>query len=243
MTLNSIGKNPNKPMISLNDENGSKVWYFVAQKAVYDFVKENIQPGDKVEIATGPQKRDALQVLISIKKVGGVNPPVSAPTTEGKKCSECGYALKDDKYDKCYLCNKKAKEAGEQSAKTPTDAPKFTCSECGTELKDGKYKKCYNCNQKAKNDEEVKNVTSDSPKCIDCGKVLKDSKYTKCYVCNQKNPEKTTQKSSTSESIEKQNANKCTSNALIGLQGRYGLNEVCDIIDMLWDKFYEKLKK
>ena len=238
MTLNSIGKNPKKPMLALNDEKGSKKWHFVDQKTVYDFAKQNIQPGDKVEITTAPQERDGLKVLISIKKVGGVNPP--APTTEGKKCSECGYALKNDKYEKCYLCNKKAKEAGSNSQ--PANSSGFTCSECGASLKDDKYKKCYNCNQKSKNNTEVNNFASDSPKCIDCGKVLKDSKYTKCYTCNQKNPVKTTQKNSTSESIEKQNVNNAVSRSLIALQGRVDLNTIGDVIDVLWDKYYSKLK-
>jgi len=124
----------------------------------------------------------------------------------------------------------------------PTDSNAPKCEVCGKVLKDAKYTLCYTCNQKAANDTAVKNFSDDAPKCTVCGKIMKDSKYSVCYACNQKEPYKTETPSSKSTSIEKQNANKCTSNALIGLQGQYGLNEICDIIDTLWDKFYEKLK-
>ena len=203
MKLKTVGKNPNKPMIAL-DEEGKKIWYF-AEKPAYDSAKQNLQEGDEVEIKLADQERDGLKIIAFIKKAGTNNTPLPEKT-EGKKCTECGYALKDDKYSKCYLCNQKAKGNKEKEVITPTD----------------------------------------SPKCIDCGKELKDSKYKKCYACNQKNPAKTEKKStytlSTQESIERQNVNNAVSRSLIALQGQVELNSICDVIDMLWDKFHSKLK-
>lgn len=200
MKLQTIGKNPNKPMLAL-DEQGKKIWYF-AEKPAYDSAKANLQEGDVIEIKLADQEREGLQVITFIKKIGTDNTPPPEKGGEGHKCSECGYPLKD-----------------------------------------AKYTKCYNCNQKAK---ENKPTSSDFPKCIDCGKALKDSKYKKCYVCNQKNPVKTEKKSvytlSTQESIECQNTNNAVSRSLICLQGQIDRNDICDVIDMLWDKFHSKLK-
>jgi len=124
----------------------------------------------------------------------------------------------------------------------PSNTGKPTCEDCGAELKDSKYKKCWKCNQKAQNDATVKNLSSDTPKCTECGKVLKDSKYTKCFTCNQKNPVEKETTSSRATSIEKQNVNNAVSRTLIALQGRVDRNDICEVIDMLWDKFYSKLK-
>lgn len=203
MKLKTVGKNPNKPMIALGEE-GKKIWYF-AEKPAYDSAKQNLQEGDEIEIKLADQERDGLKVITFIKKTGTVTPP-DKPTETGHKCTECGYALKDDKYSKCYLCNKKAKANKTIEEKTPIN----------------------------------------SSKCIDCGKELKDSKYKKCYTCNQKNPVKAEKKStytlSTQESIERQNVNNAVSRSLIALQGQVELNSICDVIDMLWEKFHSKLK-
>lgn len=199
MKLKRIGKKPEDMLIAI-DEQGKKIWY-AATQAVYNNAK-TINEGDEIEITVSGQEKAGLKVITFIKKVGTVTPPDKQNET-GHKCTECGYALKDDKYSKCYLCNKKAK-----------------------------------------NDTTVKDFSSDSPKCIDCGKELKDSKYKKCYVCNQKKPvkNKTTVSLTTQESIERQNVNNAVSRSLICLQGQVDRNDLCDIIDMLWDKYYSKLK-
>lgn len=241
MKLNRAGKNPLDMMIAIDDDNGKKLWY-AAEKEAYNVAKQ-LNEGDEVEIKIGDSKRKEMSVITFIKKVGTTGTP-AAVNSNSPKCSKCGYALKDDKYDKCYLCNQKAKN-DDAVENFSSDAPK--CSDCGKALKDAKYSKCYLCNQKTKeNKTTVEKTTTDSPKCIDCGKELKDTKYSKCYLCNQKNPVKTEKKTtytlSTQESIERQNVNNAVSRSLIALQGQINLNTIGDVIDMLWEKFYSKLK-
>lgn len=129
-----------------------------------------------------------------------------------------------------------------QSGSSPEKEAQFKCTECGCSLKDAKYTKCWNCNQKGKNDDTVKNFDSNTPKCIECGKELKDSKYKKCYACNQKNPVKIETASNRATSIEKQNVNNAVSRSLIALQGQLDLNNIVEVIDTLWAKYYSKLK-
>ena len=197
MKLKTVGKNPNKPMIALEEE-GKKIWYF-AEKQAYDNAKANLKEGDEIEIKIAEQEKDGLKIITFIKKAGVVVTP--SANDNSPKCTECGYALKDANYTKCYICN-----------------------------------------QKAKNDNTVKNFSSDSPKCIDCGKVLKDSKYKKCYTCNQKNPVKQEKSSFDGELSKRQTIAHAVSRSLMTLQGRVDRNDICEIIDMLWAKFSEKLK-
>lgn len=99
--------------------------------------------------------------------VSGDAAPAPAPATTGYKCSECGAALKDGKYKKCYDCNQKAKNPAaapaQTPAATPTPAPapetpqKRLCG-CGAEIK-GDFATCYTCSMKAEsNPEKVERI-------------------------------------------------------------------------------------
>ena len=210
MRLKSVGKNPNKPMIAL-DEAGNKIWYFAEAKPYID--AKQITEGDEVEIQTLEQEREGVKVIVSIKKLGATTTAPAATTNSAPKCSECSYPLKDARYSKCWKCNQKAKEGG-----VVANSSEFKCEVCGKGLKDGKYKKCFTCNQnKAVNTTQVATTVKTEPK---------KSVYTL----------------STQESIERQNVNNAVSRSLIALQGTIDVNNIADVIDVLWKKYHSKLK-
>lgn len=158
MKLNRIGKNPNDMLVAI-DEEGKKIWY-AATEAVYNNAKA-INEGTEIEIIVSDQERAGLKIITFIKKAGTSTP---APNSLDKghpdiRCTECGYALKDAKYTKCYNCNQKAKN--DSTVKNfSSDSPK--CIDCGKALKDSKYKKCFTCNQKNPVKPEKKSVYTSS---------------------------------------------------------------------------------
>ena len=168
--------------------------------------------------------------ITAISKVAG--------QSAGFACIQCGKALKDGTYKKCYTCNQASKGTG--ATKQPTG---FTCIECNAVLKDGTYKKCYTCNQRAKSGGAPATTASGGFTCIDCGKTLKDGKYKKCFTCNQKSPVQTGEGSSAkTESIEKQNVNNATSRTLLALQGRVDRNDILVVAETIWQFYYKKLQ-
>lgn len=78
-------------------------WYTANKEAIDDLAK--VEKGDKVEITF--VKNGVFRNVSKITKV--TETKVEEPKEESKfKCEDCGKALKDDTYKKCYMCNKKA---------------------------------------------------------------------------------------------------------------------------------------
>jgi hypothetical protein len=100
-----------KNLVKIAMDDGKERW-METSKAVYGFAKKALKGSEK-----GGYKGDEVKVTYTeengkynctrIEKIGGSSASKSA-TTDGKpKCSDCGKELKDDKYKKCYTCNKK----------------------------------------------------------------------------------------------------------------------------------------
>ena len=147
-------------LVKIGMDDGKERW-MTTSSAVYGFAKKALKGTDKTtgyggdEVNVEYTEENGKYNCTRIEKVGGSSTPQQeAPVTTNNaefKCSECGKALKDGKYTKCYLCNKKSLSKPAQSS---ADG-EYKCIDCGATLKDGKYKKCFTCNQK----NPVKNAT------------------------------------------------------------------------------------
>ncbi len=234
MRLVKVAVTPGKNMIQVDIPEGNSVWAFCTPEVRAQ--AEGMVAGDEINLTYTYTNGQCNATAIS-KSGGNVD--------NGFKCIQCGYALKDGKYKKCYNCNKAS-----SGAKPATG---FNCTECGAVLKDGTFKKCYNCNQAAKSQGTGAQSSYTPPaqsqqapgavsgfKCEDCGKALKDGTYKKCYTCNQKNPAPKTS-TGKSESIERQNCNNATSRTLLALQGRVDRNDILAVAETIWQFYYKKL--
>jgi len=140
-------------LVKIGMDDGKERW-MATSTAVYGFAKKALKGTDKTtgyggdEVNVEYTEENGKYNCTRIEKAGGTSTPQQeAPVTTNNaefKCSECGKALKDGKYTKCYLCNKKSLSKPAQSS---ADG-EYKCIDCGATLKDGKYKKCYTCNQK-----------------------------------------------------------------------------------------------
>lgn len=92
---------------------GKEVWADTT-KIVKDFAKKNFAENEECKFTY--TETDGKYNVSRIEKLGGAS--VQAPQSEaGYKCEDCGVALKDNKYKKCYNCNKKNKS--EPAKETP----------------------------------------------------------------------------------------------------------------------------
>lgn len=85
-------------------------------------------------------------------------------------------------------------------------------------------------------------------KCEDCKCDLKDGKYKKCFKCNEKNPSKSTgggysKSPEDSERITRLSILSSVCQAVTALVGNVDRNDIGDVINSLYDKFYEKISK
>jgi rubrerythrin len=132
--------------------------WLTAQKEAIEELKV-INKGDEVEITYTKNK-----VFFNVSKITKIVMPSLPPettATTGFVCEVCGKALKDNKFKKCYTCNKDKKESpkAEEKKTQVYDKPQETkssyiCKVCGASLKDNKYDTCFACNQKANNSPE-----------------------------------------------------------------------------------------
>lgn len=86
---------------------GDKDQWYTANKEILDDLAK-VEKGDKVEIIFVKNG-----VFRNVSKITKVTESVKdEPKTESKvtgfQCSDCGKELKDGKYTKCFMCNKKA---------------------------------------------------------------------------------------------------------------------------------------
>lgn len=116
-------------------DSGEETWADTTE-AVYNFAKSNFTDGE--ECGFEYTEKDGKYNVSKIIK-GGTSTKTATPETPKYTCVDCGKELKDDKYKKCYACNKKSPS---------TTTTNHTCSDCGKALKDDKYPKCYECNKK-----------------------------------------------------------------------------------------------
>lgn len=109
---------------------GQEGW-FNASDSVVPYL-EKINKGEEVTVVF--EKKGVKKEVIKITKISNVvekntPEPEEKESPTGFVCEECGAALKDGKYKKCYPCNKKtpAQKEGKKSwVKTSYDNPEKT---------------------------------------------------------------------------------------------------------------------
>lgn len=124
-------------------------WYNVLPSVIPSL--EKVSKGDEINVTY--EKKGTVRTVSEIT-TGQQKPQQQGQPeqeTSAYTCTVCGKALKDDTFQKCYICNKAANDA-----KTQTKTPKpeqtptgFTCEDCGKILKDDRYTKCFGCNDKS----------------------------------------------------------------------------------------------
>lgn len=86
---------------------------------------EKINKGDEV-VVTFEKKGVARYVSKLVLAKDAPKEEVSAEETGKPKCKACGKELKDDKYEMCYMCNKKgAKPKGEKTSTSSGDGVRY----------------------------------------------------------------------------------------------------------------------
>jgi predicted RNA-binding Zn-ribbon protein involved in translation (DUF1610 family) len=134
-----------KYLLKIELDNGEEKWATTSE-AVYNFTKSAFKEGDTIGLDY--IEKNGQYHVNRVTKDGKVTSKKEVEKEEEVAeftCEDCGKALKDGKYKKCFLCNKKnpAKKKVEKE-----EVSEYVCEDCGKPLKDGKYKKCYTCNQK-----------------------------------------------------------------------------------------------
>jgi len=135
-------------LVKIGMDDGKERW-MTTSTAVYGFAKKALKGTDKTtgyagdEVKVTYTEENGKYNATRIEKIGGGTDNAETRTDGKPTCTDCGKELKDNKYTKCYLCNKKSPVKSEASTEG-----KYVCADCGATLKDDKYKKCYTCNQK-----------------------------------------------------------------------------------------------
>lgn len=137
-------------LVKIGMDDGKERW-MTTSTAVYGFAKKALKGTDKQtgyggdEVKVEYTQDGGKYNCTRIEKTGGAPTTQQNTTTNNTefKCSECGKALKDGQYKKCYLCNQKNPTKSDTQSNS-----EYKCLDCGKVLADNKYKKCYLCNQK-----------------------------------------------------------------------------------------------
>ena len=95
-----------KKMLKVEIE-GKEEWTNTSDK-VYGFVKAKFKEGDEIDLQYS--QKGGMKFVTRVTPLGSSSNSSSNSEPEFT-CSECGAPLKDDKYDKCYTCNKKSKNS------------------------------------------------------------------------------------------------------------------------------------
>jgi len=107
MIFKTVYEKDGKTLVKLsgladNDEKGT---WANCTSAVFTYAKKTYKDGDEVDAEYSVKNGEYNVTRITKKGQGGggeTKPKSNAPT-----CADCGKELKDSKYEKCYLCNKK----------------------------------------------------------------------------------------------------------------------------------------
>ena len=119
-------KKGDKFLLKIALEDGKEKWMETIE-AVYKFASNNLKghsrdtnyPGDEVEIQY--TEENGQYNVTRMTKKGTTS---TSPQTDGYTCVDCGASLKDDKYKKCYACNKKKPTSSDGKFRTPEQITK-----------------------------------------------------------------------------------------------------------------------
>jgi len=135
-------KKGNKYLTKIIFKEGEGEKWATTSEAVYNWAKKNFKEDDEVDVDYNI--KNGQYFVTKITKPGRGTSNTTPEHASEFVCEDCGKALKDGKYKKCYNCNKKSPAKSTGSEKSLGS----TCSDCGKVLKDDKYEKCYDCNKK-----------------------------------------------------------------------------------------------
>ena len=113
-TFKVVCKRGGKYLAKITFEGEDK--WFTATQAVYNYAQKNFEEGDDVDIEYNT--KNGQYFVTKIMKAGsGTKKSETSESTSSDKltCSVCGKELKNDKYDKCYECNQKARKSSGSS--------------------------------------------------------------------------------------------------------------------------------
>jgi len=101
-------------IVGLEKGNDDGTWA-TCSEAVYKWAKKNYSDGDEVGVQYSEKNGSFFVSKITSDKAVSKKEEEKEETPEFV-CEECGKALKDGKYSKCYECNQKAKKEAPKSS-------------------------------------------------------------------------------------------------------------------------------
>ena len=115
MLFKTVFKKGEKILVKIALDNGNEVWATTTQ-AVYNWAKKNFEDGDEVDVEYTLKNGEYFVKRISAQGKGSKK--TTSTTNYSFICEDCGAELKDDKYKKCYTCNKKNSSSKSKSSRT-----------------------------------------------------------------------------------------------------------------------------
>ena len=94
-----------KKLLKIELDNGEQKWA-TCSEAVFNYTKANFK--QKEDAIFEMSEKAGQYNVTKISKVEGSPVTTSDTSSDTLKCEDCGVALKDSKYKKCFNCNKKS---------------------------------------------------------------------------------------------------------------------------------------
>lgn len=115
--LVAIAKTEGKNMLKIDIPEGSGIWAFCSPE-VKAYAKKTFKEGDEVELQY--EQKNGGYYITFIKRPGSSSTSETKKTAPQSKfvCEDCGKALKDGTYKKCYTCNQKKPSSSEEKDKS-----------------------------------------------------------------------------------------------------------------------------
>jgi len=108
MIFKHVCKKADKYLAKIIFKNGEKEKWATTSEAVYNWAKKNFKEDDEVDVQY--TVKNGQYFVSKIMKPGSSGTVIKEETPKEiskPTCEDCGKELKDDKYKKCYNCNKK----------------------------------------------------------------------------------------------------------------------------------------
>jgi len=115
-----------KYLIKIGLDNGKEKWATTSE-AVYNYAKKNFKSKEEVEYEMTEKNGsyNVTKILKKGQKASSVPVKTETKTEPVKssefKCEDCGKVLKDGKYKKCFVCNKKNPSPKKEEVSKPVN--------------------------------------------------------------------------------------------------------------------------
>ena len=114
-------KKGKKALLKIKLDDGSDKWMETTD-AVLNFAKKNFDENDEVNVEY--TEKNGKYKASRVTSPGKASKKAPEDSTVKNVCEDCGKELKDDRYTKCYSCNKKAPKEEKTSKKTTNTTDK-----------------------------------------------------------------------------------------------------------------------